>query len=100
MPKITTLDDLEKTPHAEVFDHGSPRTVRLQLEAGQHIPLHQHPGTTIVLYLLASETELSLDDDTYSLASGDLIRFSGERAISPHAGEDSTAIVVFAPVEE
>lgn len=100
MPEITNLNDLEKTPHAEVFDHGSPRTVRLQLEADQQIPAHQHPGTNIVLHLLTGEIDLSLDDETYSLAPGDLVRFSGEHGISPHAIEDSTAVVVFAPVEE
>ena len=99
MPEITTLSDLEKTPHAEVFDHGSPRTIRLQLEAGQQMPPHQHPDTMVVLHVLAGEIELWLDDDIYSLVAGDLIRFSGERSISPYAVEDSTAVVVFAPVE-
>lgn len=100
MPEIMTLDKLEKTPHAEVFDHGSPRTIRLQLDAGQQLPSHQHPGTNIVLHLLTGEIELELDDETYSLVPGDLIRFSGERAISSRAIKDSTAIIVFAPVEE
>lgn len=98
-PEITHLDELTKTPHAEVFDQHTPRTVRLKLDAGQQMPPHRHPGTDIVLHLLTGELNLVLDDDTYALAPGDLIRFSGECEISPCAIEDSVAVVVFAPCE-
>jgi len=40
---------------------------------------------------------MTLDDETYALDAGDLIRFSGDREVSPHAVESSTAVVVFAP---
>ncbi|EMA48585.1 MULTISPECIES: cupin domain-containing protein [Halococcus] len=98
-PEITRLDTLEKTPHAEVFDHHTPRTVRLMLDAGQQMPPHRHPGTDIVLHVLTGELDLVLDEDTYALAPGDLIRFSGECEISPCAIEDSVAVVVFSPSE-
>ena len=98
-PEITRLDTLEKTPHAEVFDHNVPRTIRLKIDAGQQMPPHRHPSTNIVLHLLSGELDLILDEDTYALAPGDLIRFSGEREISPCAIEDSVAVVVFAPLE-
>jgi|GEM_PF-436480 len=96
-PEITCLDSLEKTPHAEVFDHDMPRTVRLKLDAGQQMPPHRHPGTDIVLHLLTGKLDLVLDEDTYALTPGDLIRFGGEREISPCAIEDSIAVVVFTP---
>lgn len=98
-PEITRLGTLEKTPHTEVFDHDAPRTVRLKLDAGQQMPPHRHPGTNIVLHLLTGELDLVLDDETYALAPGDLIRFSGECEIAPCAIEDSVAVVVFAPSE-
>jgi hypothetical protein len=41
--------------------------------------------------------ELSLDGEVYDLDAGDPIRFSGDREVSPHAVEPSTAVVVFAP---
>lgn len=97
MPEITALKELTKTPHAEVFDRQEPRTVRLQLDAGEQMPPHTHPGTDIVLYLVSGHLELWLDDDCHEMTPEQLARFSGEREISPHALEPSTAIVVFAP---
>lgn len=99
MVDITAIDDLEETPHAEVFERREPRTVRLQLAADQRIPRHQHPGTNIVLYLLEGQLELTLDDEEYSLSTGDLIRFSGDCEISPYAIEESKAVLVFAPTD-
>jgi quercetin dioxygenase-like cupin family protein len=96
-PEITRLNMLEKTPHAEVFDHNTPRTVRLKIDAEQQMPPHRHPGTDIVLHLITGELDLVLDEEIYALTSGDLIRFSGECEISPRAIEDSVAIVVFSP---
>lgn len=100
MPEITTLADLEETPHAAVFDRREPRTVRLSLDAGDRIEPHRHPGTDVVFCLLAGRIDLSLDDEEYSLSSGDVARFSGDRRISPRATTDSTALVVFAPTDQ
>jgi quercetin dioxygenase-like cupin family protein len=100
MPAITNLAELEQTPHAEVFDDGSPRTVRLELAAGDQIPAHQHPGTSIVLHLLRGEVELELDGGAYALEPADVVRFSGDQDVAPRAIEDATALVVFSPAEE
>lgn len=97
MPERTTIDELEKTPHAEVFEERKPRAVRLQLNADERVPAHTHPRTNIVLYLLSGHLDLSLDGKTYHLRGGDAMRFSGEREIEPHAVDRSTALVVFAP---
>lgn len=99
MPEITDVDDLTKTPHAEVFEARRPRTVRLRLDADERIPPHTHPGTNVVLHLLSGRLELSLDGETYDVGPGELVRFSGEREISPRALEPSTAVAVFAPAE-
>ena len=100
MPEITAIDDLTEAPHAEVFEQRDPRTVRLALDAGESVPAHTHPGTNVVLHLLDGRLELSLDDETYEIESGEIARFSGERSVSPHAVEPSTAIVVLAPAGE
>lgn len=97
MPEIITLNELTKTPHAEVFDERHPRTVRLQLNTGERVPPHTHPGMNIVLHLVSGHLKLSLDDEIYDMKPGQLVRCSGEREISPYAIEPSTAIVVFAP---
>ncbi len=99
MPEQTAVDELEEAPHAEVFEERSPRTVRLQLDAGEAVPPHQHPGHDIVLYGIEGSIDLRLDDDSYSVDPGDAVRFSGEREISPKAVDDATALVVFAPSE-
>ncbi|MDG5821770.1 cupin domain-containing protein [Natronococcus sp. A-GB7] len=97
MPELTSLSDLTGTPHAEVFDDGGdPRAVRLQLEADERIPEHRHPESNVVFQLLSGSLELSLDGEPYELESGDLVRFDGDQDISPHALEESTAVVVFA----
>ncbi|MGB9960741.1 cupin domain-containing protein (plasmid) [Halobacterium sp. MBLA0001] len=98
-PELTTLDSLTKAPHAEIFEERRPRTVRLQLDAGERVPPHTHPGTHIVLHLVSGHLELSLDDETYDVNPGELVRCSGECKISPHALEPSTAVIVFAPTE-
>ncbi|MFB6102965.1 MAG: cupin domain-containing protein [Haloplanus sp.] len=101
MPERTTLADLDETPHAEVFEIEAhrPRVVRLRLAADERIPRHTHEGTNVVLHLLDGRLELTLDDETYDLDPGDVIRFSGEREVSPYAVEPSTAVAVFAPAE-
>ena len=96
-PERVTLDELEGTPHAVVFDRDAPRTVRLTLESDQQLPAHRHPGTDVVCHLVEGELDLALDGDSHRLAAGDLFRFSGDREISPTAIEDSVAVLVFAP---
>ncbi|NKE34907.1 cupin domain-containing protein [Natronococcus sp. JC468] len=100
MPELTSLSDLEDVPHAEVFDERAPRTVRLQLEADERIPEHHHPDSRIVFHLVSGVLELELDGDGYELEAGDLVRFDGDREVSPHALEESTAVIVFAPKSE
>lgn len=95
--EVTALEELTATPHAEVFERREPRTVRLQLEAGESVPPHTHPGKDIVLHLLSGRLELTLDGERHELAAGELVQFSGDREVSPRAAEPSTAVLVFAP---
>ncbi|WP_226006696.1 cupin domain-containing protein [Natrinema salinisoli] len=100
MPDVTSLESLEKAPHAEVFDEQSPRTVRLQLAADERVPKHRHPESNVVLHVLSGAVELTLGDDVYDLEPGDLVQFDGDQDVSPYAVDDSTALVVFAPKDE
>ncbi|MFB6169836.1 MAG: cupin domain-containing protein [Haloarculaceae archaeon] len=95
----TTLDALDSTPHAAVFESAAPRTVRLQLTAGERMPRHRHPESNVVLYLVDGVLDLTLGEEVYRLEGGDVVRFDGDCDISPHAVEESTALVVFAPRE-
>jgi quercetin dioxygenase-like cupin family protein len=95
MPEIATVDETTDDTHVELFE-AEPRTVQLRLAADQRIPAHTHPGTDVVLYLVSGRLDLTLDGESYELTPGELVRFSGEREISPRAVEPSTALVVFA----
>ncbi|WP_101297986.1 cupin domain-containing protein [Halegenticoccus soli] len=96
MPETVSLDDLEAEPHAVVFPDAEPRTVRLRLAAGERVPAHRHPGRRVVLHVLSGRLALDLDDETYPVEAGEVIRFDGEREISPLAETDSVALVVLA----
>ncbi|ADB60646.1 Cupin 2 conserved barrel domain protein [Haloterrigena turkmenica DSM 5511] len=90
------LDDLEETPHAHVFD-GEPRTVRLELAAGEGVPAHRHPERTIVCHVLKGTLEIRLGDEEYVLEAGELLKFDGRQEIAPEARTDATALLVLAP---
>lgn len=95
--EVTDVDALQDAPHAEVFDVADPRTVRLSLDAGDGVPEHQHPDSVVVLYVTSGVLEVSLGDDSYTLAAGDAVRFDGAQDVSPAAVEDAEAFLVFAP---
>jgi quercetin dioxygenase-like cupin family protein len=77
---------------------GDLRAVHLSLSAGERVPPHEHPGERILLHVLEGEVALDLDDETHDLAAGDVIRFDGDRQISPEAVTDARALVVLAAV--
>lgn len=98
MVEQTNVDGLDGTPHADAFE-GTPRTVRLELDAGESVPEHSHPGTEIVFHQLAGELTVRLDGDAYDVGPGDLLRFSGDRQVEPVAKTDCRALIVIAPAE-
>jgi len=97
MPTVTSLSDLDETPHAEVFADRDPRVVRLELDAGDSVPRHQHPDATIVIHVIEGEVALTLGEEVYDLAAGDVIAFDGAQDVSPEAVEAAVALVVFVP---
>jgi len=86
------LADLAARPGAAALG-GSPRVVRLALEAGESVPSHDHPGTTVVVYVVDGVVDLRLDGESHEVAAGELLRFPGERAVAPLAVEDAVALV-------
>jgi quercetin dioxygenase-like cupin family protein len=96
MPEQTSLDELDAAPHARPFAAGEPMVIRLALSADERVDPHTHPDREIVLHLRSGRIELDLDDETYELDSDDVIRFDGQRELSPYAVEDSEALIVLA----
>ncbi|MXR50269.1 cupin domain-containing protein [Halovenus sp. WSH3] len=96
MPEHASLDDLEAAPHARPFEAGEPTVIRLALEADERVDPHTHPEREIVLYLRSGRLEVDLDEETYDVAPGDVVRFDGRREVSPYAVEDSEALLVLA----
>ncbi len=96
MVEIQSLSELKATPHAVVFPNMEPKTIRLDLAAGESVPPHEHPDREIVLYVLGGQLDLTVADETYKLSTGDIARFDGAQDISPTAIEDSRALLVLA----
>jgi len=93
------LTDLDGDGRAALFER-EPHTGRLALAAGEEIPAHQHPERQIVFHQLAGELDLRLDDEVVSVTPGDVVRFDGDRDISPRARTDSEALLVLAPAAD
>ena len=91
------LDDLDGRPGARALD-GSPRVIRLALDAGESVPPHDHPGTTVVLHVVEGVVDVRLDGESIEVAAGELVRFPGEREVSPLAVEDAVALVYLVDV--
>lgn len=96
MTTITSLSELESAPHANVFPETEPKTIRLQLSAGEDVAPHTHPDREIVFYVIDGTIELTVGDGSHELTAGDVARFDGDQEISPRAIDDSTALVVLA----
>lgn len=96
MVERTVVDELDAAPHAEVFEERVPRTVRLQLDAGDSIPAHSHPERDVVLYVIEGAIDLALDGETHRVSAGTAMQFVGEREIEPTAVEDARALLVLA----
>lgn len=92
-PRIetTALEERDGRPHAVAFPGAEPRTIGLELLAGERIDPHEHPDRHVVLFVLEGRLDLSVGEGRRELVAGDLARFDGDHAISPEALEDSTA---------
>jgi len=96
MVDLVDLADLDASPHAVVFED-APRTVELALEAGEGVPAHSHPGTYVVLSVVSGRLEVTLDGTAYEVGAGTVMRFPGDREVTPRAIEDAVALLVFVP---
>jgi uncharacterized protein (DUF2249 family) len=93
----TSLAELGDTPTAVAFPGETPKTVRLDLDAGETVPSHIHPEKEIVMYLVSGELDLTLDGETHHAAADDLLRFDGDQQIELTATDATTALLVLAP---
>ena len=93
---IESIEQLEGTPHCNVFPTDEPKTTRLTLSERERVEPHSHPDREIVLYLISGEPELRLDEESYQVQTGDVVHFDGTHDISPSANTDCTALLVLA----
>ncbi|MEZ3117249.1 cupin domain-containing protein [Halobaculum sp. MBLA0147] len=65
-------------PHAVVHE-SAPQTVLLALDAGERVPFHEHPGTTVHFHVIEGAVTARVGDDRveHELAAGELLRFDG-----------------------
>lgn len=96
MVEITSLDDPTGTPHATVFAEG-PRTIRLELAAGESVPEHRHPEATPLIYVVEGELAVRVDGESYVVGAGEAMRFDGRKPVAPTARAPTRALVVLAP---
>ncbi|MFB6252028.1 MAG: cupin domain-containing protein [Halobellus sp.] len=96
MPQIEHLHALEAAPHANVFTEHEPKTVKLELDADERVPEHDHPGREVVLCPLDGAIRLELDGEPHALETGDVARFDGAQGIAQIAEAPSTALLVLA----
>lgn len=88
-----SVDAIDEGGRAALFE-GEPRTVLLSLSADERVPGHTHPERNVVFHVLEGDIDLDLDDETHRLEAGDVVRFGGNREISPRAVTDARALVV------
>jgi len=92
MTEIVDITALEARPGAVALD-GEPRVIRLALDAGETVPAHDHPGTTVLFFVVSGTVAVELDGAPHELATGELLRFDGDREIAVDAIDDATALV-------
>lgn len=97
MVEQATLDSLPDRKKQPLFE-ANPRTVRVRLEAGGEIAEHSHPGKNIVFFVVEGSVALQLDEESFDLSDGEMVRFDGERTIAGVAEEPTTAVVTLVEV--
>lgn len=100
MVETAALDDLTETPREVAFPGSEPKTLRLELSAGESVPAHRHPEREIVVYLVSGRLDVRVDGESNALEPGELLRFDGRKEVAPEAKADSTAVLVLAPRSE
>lgn len=97
MSAVRTSTAIAADPTATVFPGDGPRTIRLELAAGQVIRAYSHPDREIVFLCHRASLRPHNRRRIYAIEVGEIARFSDEREVSPEAREDATALLVLAP---
>lgn len=81
-------------PHAVVHE-SAPQTILLALDAGERVPFHEHPETTVHFHVLEGAATARVGDDRveHELAGGELLRFDGGDGIEPVADRSARVLV-------
>jgi len=95
--KTTDVSALDASPLERIFDDMEPHANLLQLPAGEGVSEHEHPGRSIVFYVLEGEIRLHVGDETATLRAGAIAQFDGDQSIAPKAETDSRALLILSP---
>ena len=57
--------------------------LHLTMAPGQAMPVHNRPGCNVAIQGLEGEATVWLDGEEHALRAQELVRFSGERMVSP-----------------
>jgi len=93
----TDVSALDASPLERIFDDVEPHTNLLELPAGEGVSEHEHPGRSIVFYVLKGEIRLRVGDETATLRAGAIAQFDGDQPIAPTAEADSRALLILSP---
>lgn len=76
------------------------KVLYLSLMPGQGMPVHNHPGCTVVIQGLVGEATVWLDGEEHPLKAQELMSFSGERSVSPRnlSAEPAGVLITLAEV--
>lgn len=94
--EVTDLEAVaeDADPHAVVHE-SAPRTVLLALDAGERVPFHEHPDTTVQFHVLDGAVTARVGEDRveHELVAGELLRFDGGDGIEPVADRPARVLV-------
>ncbi len=82
-----------------LINDGRLKLLYLSLMPGQGMPVHNHPGCTVVIQCLVGEATVWLDGEEHPLKEKELVTFSGELSVSPRNLSDEPAGVLITLVE-
>jgi quercetin dioxygenase-like cupin family protein len=87
-----SLSELNPDGREPVFE--APYTVAVGLDAGETIPQHRHAGQDIVFAVQEGTVDLTVGEETVTLAGGDAAAVDGDDGVSVHAETETRALVV------
>jgi quercetin dioxygenase-like cupin family protein len=82
-----------------IFNEEKVLTFVLNMMPGQELPPHQHEDSDLVMHVLTGSAELTVDDNTQTITTGDVVHCVGNEVFSMknNTNENLSCFVVIAP---